>query len=274
MTEMFPGIPGISEVDPADGADMNGFGRLLVSLLHEDGVIRIGAAPSPRQERLMSVARSWLALVRGNVGRIGAEHRTMLMDRYDLLYRCVNLSMPDMTFIDGQRLSVVEAVAAGNKEIDLAETVWMVSSVMQRSGTSGFRDKAKPLRDSVLKAWVSEFESTGNFLGISQSEAVRRALTLVREDITPFIGAPEAFRQAVAARISLLFQDFPSKDTKTLESMLVYLTFARGRYLSEDQADVQRKDILRLLHLRPDLNRFDRLAYSHLDVMNGGAHFQ
>lgn len=71
------------------------------------------------------------------------------------------------------------------------------------------------------------------------------------------------FKQAVAARISLLFSDFVSKSSKTLESKLIYLVFTQGKYVDKDIAKTQIKKILRLLSVIPQLNKFDRMAYAN-----------
>lgn len=80
MTEKFPDI---SEVDVINGEDVKGFGRLIISLLNEKGRIVIGGTPSVRQRELISIAESWLNIVKNNVTRIGVKHRILLMDRYD-----------------------------------------------------------------------------------------------------------------------------------------------------------------------------------------------
>lgn len=260
MTEKFPDI---SEVDVTNGEDVKGFGKLIISLLHEKGRIVIGGTPSARQKKLIAIAELWLDMVKKNVARLGVEHRTLLMDRYDILYRYVYHSMPDMAFVNSQRYSVVDGIVGGNKDIDLAETLWMITFALQHSKSFDFLGRAKKLHDSTLNAWVKEFESTSNFFDMSKDKAVRRALTLIREDVKPHIENTEVFKQAVAARISLLFNDFLSKDLKTLESMLIYLAFAQGKYVDKEIAKSQTKEILSLLSVMPQLNRFDRLAYAN-----------
>lgn len=45
--------------------------------------------------------------------------------------------------------------------------------------------------------------------------------------------------------------------------MLIYLAFAQGKYVDKEIAKSQTKEILSLLSVMPQLNRFDRLAYAN-----------
>ncbi len=260
MTEKSPNI---SEVDVTNGNDLNGFGRLLIWLLHENGRIQMYGTPSARQKKLIPIIEQWLVMVRNNVGMLGAEHRTILMDRYDMLYRYVCSSTPDLSFINQQRYSVVDAIINGDKRIDIAQAIWMITFALRQSEKFDFLDRAKNLHDTVLKSWVDDFTASDNFFDIPSDEAVKRALTFLREDIVPFTDCSDTIRKAAAARISLLFNDLNNKDSKTLESMLVYLTFAEGEYIEADIAKAQIADILGLLSVMPQVNRFDRLAYAN-----------
>lgn len=246
-----------------DGDDVKGFGRLLISLLHEDGKILMFGTPSARQQKLIEIIEPWLEMVSENVDEIEVEHRAVLMDRYDMLYRYAYRSVPDLDFVNRQKYSVVESLIRGNKKIDVAETLWMINIVLHQSGNFDPLGKAKRLHDTVLKSWVDDFVSTGNFLSVSQNEAVRRALTFMKADLRPFADNPMAVRKAAADRISLLFNDLTSKDSKTLESMLVYLMFAQGQYVEDDMAKSLMVKILNMLSVMPQVNRFSRLAYAN-----------
>lgn len=260
MAEKFPDI---LKVDVTDGDDVKGFGRLLISLLHEDGKIQMFGTPSARQMKLMAIIEQWLVIVYENVEEIGVEHRAILMDRYDMLYRYACQSVPDMLFINRQKYSVVESLLKGNKKIDVAETLWMIDVALRQSKYFDSAGKAKKLYDTVLSSWVDDFLSTGNFLSVSQNEAVRRALTFMKEDIRPYTDNPETVKKAAANRISLLFDDLTSKDSKTLESMLIYLMFAEGQYVEMDLAKSLMTKILNLLSVMPQVNRFTRQAYAN-----------
>lgn len=50
MAEKFPDI---SEIDITNGEDVKGFGRLLISILHENGRIVINAMPSVRRLKIL-----------------------------------------------------------------------------------------------------------------------------------------------------------------------------------------------------------------------------
>lgn len=45
----------ISEVDVTDGNDLNGFGRSLISHLHENGQIQMYGTSSARQKKLIEI---------------------------------------------------------------------------------------------------------------------------------------------------------------------------------------------------------------------------
>lgn len=260
MAEKFPDI---SKIDVTSGDDVTGFGRLIISLLHENGRIVVNGKPSARQRKLMAITESWLDIVWENVGLLGAEYRAILMDRYDILYRYVYRSIPDMAFIDSQRYSVIESLIKGNKKINIEETLWMIASLERESRRTGDLTKAKKLYDSILKSWVDDFVATGNFLDMPQNEAVGRALAILREDISRFTDTPKTVKKLAADRISLLFNNFKTKDSKTLESMIQYLAFADGLYVDSELARNQIIEILRLLSIMPQVNRFDRQAYAN-----------
>lgn len=92
----------------------------------------------------------------------------------------------------------------------------MISGSLQRSKTFDFHSKAKNLYDSTMKAWVDEFRSSSNFLGLSLREAVDRAMTFLKADLKPFAPDPALFTSVVANRISLIFRNFIEKDSATV----------------------------------------------------------
>lgn len=139
----------------------------------------------------------------------------------------------------------------------------MISGSLQRSKTFDFHNKAKNLYDSTMKAWVDEFRSSSNFLGLSLREAVDRAMTFLKADLKPFAPDPALFTSVVANRISLIFRNFIEKDSATLESMLMYLWFADGLYVKPEEAKYQKIEILKVLSIMPDLNRYSRMAYAN-----------
>lgn len=46
-----------------------------------------------------------------------------------------------------------------------------------------------------MKTQVDEFRSSRNVIGLSQQEAINRALAFLREDLKPFIADPALFIQ-------------------------------------------------------------------------------
>lgn len=255
-------FPDISTVDVSNGADMIGFGRLIVSRLHENGRIVFTNAPSRRQKKIIDITKLWLSEVEKQVDKLGVQYRTLLLDIYDFLYRYVYHDAPDASFLNRHRSIVVDAFLNGNKEIDAAETVMMISIALQRSKTFSFINRAINLHDSLLRMWVNDFTKSGSFFDMSLNDAVRRALVLIREDLKSLVADQKIFKQAVVNRISLIFNNFIEKDSKTLEAMLTYLSMAKGSYISIEKADSFSREILQLLCIMPEVNKFDRMAYA------------
>lgn len=72
-----------------------------------------------------------------------------------------------MAFVNGQRYTVVDSLIGGNPDIDLTETILMITFVHHNSKLFDFLGRAKKLHDSTLEKWVKDFELTGNFFAMS-----------------------------------------------------------------------------------------------------------
>ncbi len=255
-------IPDISEVDFKKGDEVCGFGQLLISSFHEKGRIVLDGQFSYHQAKLVSIAKEWLRRVEIHIDQVGVKHRASIIDQYNMLYRLVLRVAPDLNFVNRVKYSVVEAILKGNKDIDLAQAMWMISFTLRTSRTFDFNGTAQRLHDSILKKWYDDFAKTGNFLDMSQKEALQRGMTLIREDISHLTGNPRKVKEAVAARISLLFNNLLDKDADTLMTMMMYLRFAEGRYVDNGESDRLSLEILDLLSVMPQLNKFDRMAFA------------
>lgn len=267
-------LPDISEIDCSKGEEINAYGQLLISSLHENGRIVFGPRFTKRQTRILPRAKEWLRLVEQNIGRVSVTHRSEMTDRYNMLYRFVYRTEPDMNFLNRVRWSVVEALRKGTQNIDLAQAMWLISFALRTSPTFDPAGTAQRLYDSIMRNWVADFLLTGNFLDMPYAEAVQRATTLIREDLSRFVADQSSIKQAVASRISLLFGNLIQKDADTLKAMTLYLRISKGIHMEPGLTTTLTAKILDILSMMPRLSRFERMAYaSEREIMTSNSSF-
>lgn len=194
--------------------------------------------------------------------RITLSAIPVLLDSYDLLYRVCN-GCPCYDYLREVKLKTVNRWLKGDKSISDTDVVLLLLSETDRD----IRSLEKRYTDyafSILGKWIDELTKYGRFINTPLTEAYKRLVYLLNDDLFAYLGRKDKQDTAkVAWTNTYVLQDHTSLDTRTLLRYIGFLLTANicGYYANEPQDELYCRLWTDYI-ARPDVHPFFRQALS------------
>lgn len=284
-------IPDCGALDYADAPAVTGCGRLLLALLQRTADYGCGlVGPQVSTLPLLRQARTWLDRTERSIGAIAPAALADMTEVYDLLHRLVRRAPAPGSIMASCAMRAFKARVSDTGSISESQLMRLLSERL-RMRDAAFFDKPLLWYSLTLSDWHRATAATGRFpASTPRAEAIARAATLLREDLTACCGSRQgAYKQlladaaladfAPAVAISHGFDmengygdidngrgldiaDVPGEsDPAALTAMLRLLGAARSAYIPADTADALELRIHSRLASSPLLTPPDRLSH-------------
>lgn len=270
-------IPDCGALDYADAPAVTGCGRLLLALLQRTADYGCGlVAPQVSTLPLLRQARTWLDRTERSIGAIAPAALADLTEVYDLLHRLVRRAPAPGSVMASCAMRAFKARISDAGSISESQLMRLLSERL-RMRDAAFFDKPLLWYSLTLSDWHKATAATGRFpASTPRAEAIARAATLLREDLTACCGSRQgAYKQLLA---DAALADFLSdecvcdnaddyelvsgeSDPAALTAMLRLLGAARSAYIPADTADALELRIHSRLAASPLLTPSDRLSH-------------
>lgn len=267
-------IPDCGALDYADAPAVTGCGRLLLALLQRTADYGCGlVAPQVSTLPLLRQARTWLDRTERSIGAIAPAALADQTEVYDLLHRLVRRAPAPGSIMASCAMRAFKARISDACSISESQLMRLLSERL-RMRDAAFFDKPLLWYSLTLSDWHRVTSATGRFpASTPRAEAIARAATLLREDLTACCGSRQgAYKQLLAdaaladAALASSLPDpadgnYGESDPAALTAMLRLLGAARSAYIPADTADAIELRIHSLLASSPLLTPPDRLSH-------------
>ncbi len=267
-------IPDCGALDYADAPAVTGCGRLLLALLQRAADYGCGlVAPQVSTLPLLRQARTWLDRTERSIGAIAPASLADLTEVYDLLHRLVRRAPAPGSVMADCAMRAFRARVGATSPVSESQLMRLLSERL-RMRDAAFFDKPLLWFSLTLSDWHKATSATGRFPAATpRAEAIARAATLLREDLTACCGSRQgAYKQLLADAALADFVPASSlpdpadgnsgeADPASLTAMLRLLGAARSAYIPADTADALELRIHSRLASSPLLTPPDRLSH-------------
>lgn len=270
-------IPDCGALDYADAPAVGGCGRLLLALLQRTADYGCGlVGPQVSTLPLLRQARTWLDRTERSIGAVAPADLADLTEVYDLLHRLVRRAPAPGSVMADCAMRAFRARVGATSPVSESQLMRLLSERL-RMRDAAFFDKPLLWYSLTLSDWHKATAATGRFPAATpRAEAIARAATLLREDLTACCGSRQgAYKQLLA---DAALADFLSdecvcdsaddygvvsgeSDPAALTAMLRLLGAARSAYIPADTADALELRIHSRLASSPLLTPPDRLSH-------------
>ena len=270
-------IPDCGTLDYADAPGVTRCGRLLLALLQRTADYGCGlVGPQVSTPSLLRQVRAWLDRTERSIGSIAPAALADLTEVYDLLHRLVRRAPAPGSVMADCAMRAFRARVGATSPVSESQLMRLLSERL-RMRDAAFFDKPLLWYSLTLSDWHKATAATGRFpASTPRAEAIARAATLLREDLTACCGSRQgAYKQLLA---DAALADFLSDecvcdnaddyelvsgecDPAALTAMLRLLGAARSAYIPADTADLLELRIHSRLAASPLLTPPDRLSH-------------
>lgn len=193
-------IPDCGALDYADAPAVTGCGRLLLALLQRTADYGCGlVGPQASTLPLLRQARTWLDRTERSIGAIAPAALPDLTEVYDLLHRLVRRAPAPGSIMASCAMRAFTARISDTGSISESQLMRLLSERL-RMRDAAFFDKPLLWYSLTLSDWHRVTSATGRFpASTPRAEAIARAATLLREDLTACCGSRQgAYKQLLA----------------------------------------------------------------------------
>ena len=255
-------IPDCGTLDYADAPAVTGCGRLLLALLQRTADYGCGlVGPQVSTPSLLRQVRAWLDRTERSIGSIAPAALADLTEVYDLLHRLVRRAPAPGSVMADCAMRAFRARVGATSPVSESQLMRLLSERL-RMRDAAFFDKPLLWYSLTLSDWHKATAATGRFpASTPRAEAIARAATLLREDLTACCGSRQgAYKQLLA---DAALADFLSDECvcDNADAMLRLLGAARSAYIPADTADLLELRIHSRLAASPLLTPPDRLSH-------------
>ena len=202
-------IPDCGALDYADAPAVTGCGRLLLALLQRAADYGCGlVAPQVSTLPLLRQARTWLDRTERSIGAIAPAALADLTEIYDLLHRLVRRAPAPGSVMADCAMRAFRARVGSTSPVSESQLMRLLSERL-RMRDAAFFDKPLLWFSLTLSDWHKATSATGRFPAATpRAEAIARAATLLREDLTACCGSRQgAYKQLLADAALAQFVD-------------------------------------------------------------------
>lgn len=267
-------IPDCGALDYADAPAVGGCGRLLLALLQRTADYGCGlVGPQVSTLPLLRQARTWLDRTERSIGAVAPADLADLTEVYDLLHRLVRRAPAPGSVMADCAMRAFRARVGATSPVSESQLMRLLSERL-RMRDAAFFDKPLLWYSLTLSDWHKATAATGRFpASTPRAEAIARAATLLREDLTACCGSRQgAYKQLLADAALADFApasslpdpadgNYGESDPAALIAILRLLGAARSAYIPADTADLLELRIHSRLASSPLLTPPDRLSH-------------
>lgn len=246
-----------STPDIANINDVSGYTHLLLMLSR----LPDRSPDAPDRRELAMTMRRWSDGIRRQMPHYAPEHLRCAIECYDLTHRFGYNERPDKRYIDQYRRRYFGSWARGNDRINESDIYAMVSQMAVATPDDIDSRQFSAFYD-IRERWMKQLRYNTAFAETAPVENYRRLSLVMQENLRPWFRFDQRSRKRQWAESNTV-ADLRSLDTPTL---LSYKGFNLSLWPSVNP-DAERNRtydtaIARELVARPDLNRFERLAFT------------
>lgn len=257
-------IPTFESIQKHDGADVYGYGHLLVSAFQYCGGFDYGCKKTDdivKSQSLITIeARKWVKHIRHQYENLGEEWLFDLSSLYSFVYGIAfKIACADHV-VETLRERFFNAWLRGYRRIsdlDLAEYLVRVWN----KDKEDMKSSRKNCMWRIIRPWIDEFRIYGRFENKDLYSAIRIASILIWCDLPAVLKDEIVFKKNLIARYMPQINLLEGRDGKVLKALYGLTNMAIPKYLGVNEYISERTKLMKALAKSPDINRYDRLAF-------------